>query len=208
VTATEYAFAAPPVVTRGRESHFKTPQGAPRGPDRKVATLRWTGHRDLDTFVKTPGQPIAPTSASTARRTLNKGRKPNQPDAAGRSYAIVCTLTDLDSVPGKLVPRERSPLRLRQRDDTPLTSRRRRRLPAAGHATLVATDYAFKLSPFTRRPAHLVFRNESPAQPHFAAIGEFPPGRRETAAKPSGTLRATPERPPAGRDPQQSTWHS
>jgi len=211
VTATEYAFAAPPVVTGGVVN--LTFQNA--GKERHEALIVKVGDTpkdrviaDLDTFVKTPGQPIAPyLGFNGGVGTLNKGAeaKTSLTLPAGR-YAIVCTLTDLDSVPGKLVPQGAiAPPLYTKGMYTPLTVKGDdgASLPP-GDGTLVATDYAFKLSPFTAGPHTYVFRNESPAQPHFAAIGEFPAGvDAEDGRKALEALfGATPGTPPPEGTPQ------
>jgi hypothetical protein len=183
VTATEYAFDAPRVVTGGVVNlTFRN-----AGKLRHEALIVKVGDtpqdkviEDLDRFVNNKGQPI-PTDLdfNGGVGTLNKGieTRTSLTLPAGK-YAIVCTLTDLDSVAGAPIPQGAIAPKLYTKGMyAPLTVQGDdgARLPP-GDGAIVATDYAFKLPAFTAGMHTYVFRNDGPAQPHFAAIGEFPAG--------------------------------
>jgi hypothetical protein len=183
VTATEYAFDAPRVVRGGVVNlTFKN-----AGKERHEALIVKVGDtpearvmEDLDTFVNTKGQPIAPyLDFNGGVGTLNKGTegRTSLTLPAGK-YAIVCTLTDFDSLKRTLVPEgANAPELYRKGMYAPLTVEGDAGAPPpAGDGTIVASDYTFKLPVFSSGSHTYAFRNDGPTQPHFAAIGEFPPG--------------------------------
>ncbi|MDQ1488261.1 MAG: hypothetical protein QOJ23_775 [Actinomycetota bacterium] len=182
VTATEYAFDAPRLVTggvvnltlrnAGRERHEALIVKVGDTPQPKVVQA-------LDAFVNTRGQPIPDfLDFYGGIGTLSKGTesKASLTLPPGK-YAIVCTLTDFDSLNAKLIPPGANAPELYTKGMyAPLTVRGDggAALPG-GDGTIVASDYAFKLPPFGAGPRTFVFRNDG-AQPHFASIGEFPAG--------------------------------
>jgi plastocyanin len=211
VTATEYAFDAPRVVTGGIVNLTFKNAGKQRHEALIVKvgdTPKATVIADLDKFVNTKGQPIAGyLDFNGGVGTLNKGTetKTSLTLPAGK-YAIVCTLTDFDSIAGSPIPQGANAPELYTKGMyAPLTVKGDDggALPP-GDGVIVATDYAFKLPAFTAGPHTYVFRNDGPSQPHFAAIGEFPAGVDAATGRKAleALFQATPEAPPPAGTPE------
>jgi hypothetical protein len=211
VTASEYAFEAPRVVYGGVVNLTFRNAGKLRHEALIVKvgdTPQATVIDDLVKFVDNKGQPIPAYLdlnggvGAIAQKTEDK----TSLSLPAGEYAIVCTLTDLDSVGGAPVPEGlNAPEHFTKKMYAPLTVRGDQggTLPPSD-GTIVARDHAFELPAFKAGPRTYTFRNDGPAQPHFAALGVFPEGvDAATGRKALETLfQATAGAPPPAGTPQ------
>jgi hypothetical protein len=115
------------------------------------------------------------------------------------SYALICTLSDNDSLDDPSKGPENAPLHLAQGMFKPfkVTSENTAKMPAE-EGTVVAKDYSFEFPKLGAGRHTLVFRNEG-KQPHFASISEFPEGVTGEGAKAAfRALLASEQGPPPG----------
>ena len=120
------------------------------------------------------------------------------------TYYIVCTLTDADSQENADDSEEAPELPYHFEQGmikkVTVTGPDTVELPAAG-ATIVAKDHSFDVQGLKAGKQEVLFRNDGPAEPHMAAILEFPTGVDE--AKAGAALQAfSSEGPPPPGTPE------
>jgi len=204
VTGTEYDFGIPAEIEGGVVNlDFQN-----TGKKKHEAIIVKVGStakdqvvKDITALVKGEGAPtpdyldiyggaaeVAAGSSKSVDVKLAKG-----------SYALVCTLSDNDSLDDPSKGPENAPLHLAQGMYKPftVTSENAATMPAE-EGTVVAKDYSFELPALAAGTHTLVFRNEG-KQPHFASISEFPEGVTEQQARAAFQAALTSEQgPPPG----------
>jgi hypothetical protein len=204
VTGTEYDFDIPAEVeggvvslgfnNDGKKKHEAIVVGVGSTPKDQVV-------KDISALVKGEGAPTPDYldiygGASEVAAGASKSVDVKLPEG---SYALICTLSDNDSLDDPEKGPDNAPLHMAEGMYKPfrVTSENTTTMPAE-EGTVVAKDYSFEFPKLAAGTHTLVFRNDG-KQPHFASISEFPEGVTEEQAKAAfHAALASEQGPPPG----------